>query len=200
MMKLEPNVWFDEVVKTYHLISPHIHHTQLVTCPDLNEELDGMYLFKPESLQITGSFKVRGALSAISRLSKKELKRGVIAYSSGNHAQGVAHAAKVFNTPATVVIDAPIEFNTPEGLWRPKNASSKFYGPTPLRTGIEKSRNLMTIRVAQDVGMKTIADYAERFGVYMNMRPYLANSLGPKKLHFIRWLLRMPCLQMVASE
>ena len=84
-------------------------------------------------------------------------------------------------TPATVVIDAPIEFNTPEGLWRPKNASSKFYGPTPLRTGIEKSRNLMTIRVAQDVGMKTIADYAERFGVYTNMRPYLANSLGAEE-------------------
>jgi penicillin-binding protein 1A len=84
-------------------------------------------------------------------------------------------------TPATVVIDAPIEFNTPEGLWRPKNASSKFYGPTPLRTGIEKSRNLMTIRVAQDVGMRTIADYAERFGVYSNMRPYLANSLGAEE-------------------
>ena len=92
-MKLEPNLWFDEVVKTYHLISPHIHHTQLVTCPDLNEELGGRYLFKPESLQITGSFKVRGALSAISRLSKDELKRGVIAYSSGNHAQGVSLAA-----------------------------------------------------------------------------------------------------------
>ena len=108
-MKLEPNVWFDEVVKTYHLISPHIHHTQLVTCPDLNEELNGTFLFKPESLQVTGSFKVRGALSAISRLSKDELKRGVIAYSSGNHAQGVAHAAKVFDTPATVVMpkDAP---------------------------------------------------------------------------------------------
>ena len=108
-MKLEPNLWFDEVVKTYHRISPYIHHTQLVTCPVLNEELDGRYLFKPESLQITGSFKVRGALSAISRLSQDELKRGVIAYSSGNHAQGVAHAAKVFNTPATVVMpkDAP---------------------------------------------------------------------------------------------
>jgi threonine dehydratase len=108
-MKLEPNLWFDEVVKTYHRISPYIHHTQLVSCPNLNEELDGRYLFKPESLQITGSFKVRGALSAISRLSTKELKRGVIAYSSGNHAQGVAHAAKVFNTPATVVMpkDAP---------------------------------------------------------------------------------------------
>jgi threonine dehydratase len=67
------------------------------------------FYLNPESLQITGSFKVRGALSAISRLSKDELKRGVIAYSSGNHAQGVAHAAKVFNTPATVVMptDAP---------------------------------------------------------------------------------------------
>ena len=116
-MKLEPNVWFDEVVKTYHLISPHIHHTQLVTCPDLNEELDGMYLFKPESLQITGSFKVRGALSAISRLSKKELKRGVIAYSSGNHAQGVAFAAKIHKIPATIIMpeDAPeIKINNTE--------------------------------------------------------------------------------------
>jgi len=52
-MKLEPNTWFDEVVKTYHIIAPHIHHTQVVTCPDLNEELGGKYLFKPESLQIT---------------------------------------------------------------------------------------------------------------------------------------------------
>ena len=108
-MKIEPDVWFDEVVKTYQRISPYINHTQLVTCPDLNEELGGKYLFKPESLQLTGSFKVRGALSAISRLGKDELKRGVIAYSSGNHAQGVAHAAKVFGTPATVVMpeDAP---------------------------------------------------------------------------------------------
>ena len=108
-MKLEPNIWFDEVVKTYQIISPHVHHTQVITCPDLNDELGGKYIFKPESLQITGSFKVRGALSAISRLSPEELKRGVIAYSSGNHAQGVAHAAKVFNTPATVVMptDAP---------------------------------------------------------------------------------------------
>ena len=69
-MKLEPTLWYDEVVKTYHRISPYIHHTQIVTCPVLNEELAGRYLFKPESLQITGSFKVRGALSAISRLSK----------------------------------------------------------------------------------------------------------------------------------
>ncbi len=81
-------------------------------------------------------------------------------------------------TPATIVVDAPIEINTPQGVWRPKNASNKFYGPTPLRTGIEQSRNLMTIRLAQEVGMGVIADYAEKFGVYDNMGRVLANALG----------------------
>ena len=72
-------------------------------------------------------------------------------------------------SPATIIVDAPIEINTPQGLWRPKNSSNKFYGPTPLRTGIEMSRNLMTIRLAQEVGMPVVAGYAERFGVYDNM-------------------------------
>jgi penicillin-binding protein 1A len=84
-------------------------------------------------------------------------------------------------SPATIVIDAPIEINTPQGLWRPRNSSNKFYGPTPLRTGIEQSRNLMTIRLAQEVGMDVIADYAERFGVYENMGRFLANSLGSEE-------------------
>ena len=84
-------------------------------------------------------------------------------------------------SPATIVIDAPIEINTPQGLWRPKNSSNKFYGPTPLRTGIERSRNLMTIRLAQEVGMPVVAGYAERFGVYDNMGTFLANSLGAEE-------------------
>ncbi|EAQ47733.1 penicillin-binding protein 1A [Roseobacter sp. MED193] len=84
-------------------------------------------------------------------------------------------------SPATIVIDAPIEINTPQGLWRPKNSSNKFYGPTPLRTGIEQSRNLMTIRLAQEVGMPVVAGYAERFGVYNNMGAFLANSLGAEE-------------------
>jgi penicillin-binding protein 1A len=84
-------------------------------------------------------------------------------------------------TPATIVVDAPIEINTPQGLWRPRNSSNKFYGPTPLRTGIEQSRNLMTIRLAEEVGMDTVANYAERFGVYSNMGRFLANSLGSEE-------------------
>ena len=89
-------------------------------------------------------------------------------------------------TPATIVIDAPIEINTPQGMWTPKNASNRFYGPTPMRTGIERSRNLMTIRLAQEVGMDLVADYAERFGVYDDMKPFLANSLGSQESTLFR--------------
>ena len=89
-------------------------------------------------------------------------------------------------SPATIVVDAPIEVNTPQGLWRPKNSTNKFYGPTPLRTGIEQSRNLMTIRLAQEVGMPVVAGYAERFGIYDDMGPYLANSLGSEETTLYR--------------
>ncbi|MRX51581.1 PBP1A family penicillin-binding protein [Paracoccus sp. S-4012] len=84
-------------------------------------------------------------------------------------------------TPATIVEDSPIVLNTPQGLWEPKNAGGGFYGPTTLRTGIEQSRNLMTIRVAQDIGMDTVGRYAEKFGVYDHLGPYLANSLGAQE-------------------
>jgi len=92
-----------------------------------------------------------------------------------------AAALDVGYSPATIVVDAPIEINTPQGLWRPRNSSNKFYGPTPLRTGIERSRNLMTIRLAQEVGMPVVAGYAERFGVYDELGPYLANALGSQE-------------------
>jgi penicillin-binding protein 1A len=84
-------------------------------------------------------------------------------------------------TPASIIIDAPIEIDTPQGLWTPKNSSGKFYGPTPMRTGIEQSRNLMTIRIAQEVSMQTVGGYAERFGVYDQLQPVLANSLGAQE-------------------
>ena len=85
-------------------------------------------------------------------------------------------------SPATIIIDAPIEVDVGGGrVWRPKNASNQFYGPTPLRTGIERSRNLMTVRLAEEVGMTTVAGYAQRFGVYDRMEPFLANSLGSQE-------------------
>ena len=81
-------------------------------------------------------------------------------------------------TPATIVVDAPIEVETAEGIWRPQNSSKKFYGPAPMRTGIEYSRNLMTIRIAQNVGMDVVSEYAERFGVYDDMPELISYSLG----------------------
>ncbi len=80
--------------------------------------------------------------------------------------------------PNTIVVDAPVEVDTAAGIWRPTNASNRFYGPAPIRTGIEQSRNLMTVRIAQDIGMDRVSQYAERFGVYEDMPAFLSYSLG----------------------
>ena len=81
-------------------------------------------------------------------------------------------------SPATIVVDAPVEVETAAGIWRPQNSSDKFYGPAPIRTGLEQSRNLMTVRIAQDVGMDVVAEYAERFGIYKDMPQLISYSLG----------------------
>ena len=82
-------------------------------------------------------------------------------------------------TPATVVLDAPVVVRQQgQQAWRPKNSSRTFYGPAPLRLGLELSRNLMTVRIAQQVGMDRVAQYAERFGVYENMPYHLSYALG----------------------
>ncbi len=82
-------------------------------------------------------------------------------------------------TPSTVVLDAPIEIDTgAAGVWKPENYEGKFYGPSTLRFGIERSRNVMTVRLAQDVGMPLIGDYAKRFGIYDTLPPYLSFALG----------------------
>ena len=83
--------------------------TPLIESPALNARVGGRVLLKPETLQLSGSFKFRGAYNRISRLSEEERSRGVVAYSSGNHAQGVAAAAKLVGTPALIVMpsDAP---------------------------------------------------------------------------------------------
>jgi len=91
-------------------------------------------------------------------------------------------------TPATIILDAPFVIDQGEGKgkWKPGNYTKKFYGPTPMRIGIEKSRNLMTVRLAWEVGMRKIADYAERLGVIEDMRPELAMALGAGETTLLR--------------
>lgn len=83
-------------------------------------------------------------------------------------------------TPASVVLDSPFEIDqgAGQGLWRPENYDGKFYGPSTLRLGIERSRNVMTVKLAQDMGMPLVAEYARRFGIYDDMPQVLAMSLG----------------------
>ncbi len=81
-------------------------------------------------------------------------------------------------SPASVVLDAPIQLVSGGELWQPKNYGGGSAGPSTLRLGIERSRNLMTVRLAKDMGMNLVAEYAERFGIYEKMQPLLAMSLG----------------------
>jgi penicillin-binding protein 1A len=98
----------------------------------------------------------------------------------GSSFKPFVYAAALDNgfSPATIVVDAPIEVMSGGEIWRPQNASEKFYGPAPMRTGLEQSRNLMTVRIAQQVGMDVVAEYAERFNVYEDMPQLLSYSLG----------------------
>lgn len=82
-------------------------------------------------------------------------------------------------TPATRVLDAPFVMEqSPGSYWKPENYSGEYYGPTPIRVGVEKSRNLMTVRLADHIGMETVVDYAKRFGIADDMKPYLSYALG----------------------
>ncbi|MCP5363920.1 MAG: penicillin-binding protein 1A [Hyphomicrobiales bacterium] len=91
-------------------------------------------------------------------------------------------------TPATVIMDAPIVIEQGPGLppWSPSNYTNKFYGPTTLRVGLEKSLNVMTVRLANDIGMANVADAAQRLGIFDHMPPYLANALGAGETTLMR--------------
>ena len=83
-------------------------------------------------------------------------------------------------TPSTLILDAPFVIDQGPGLpkWRPANYTNVFYGPSTMRLGIEKSRNLMTVRLAENVGMERISEYAERFGIIKGLPEQLSMALG----------------------
>ncbi|MEM7620731.1 MAG: penicillin-binding protein 1A [Pseudomonadota bacterium] len=91
-------------------------------------------------------------------------------------------------SPASVMLDAPVAIEQGPGqeLWKPKNYGKKFYGPSTLRRGIEKSRNLMTVRLANDMGMPLITEYSRRFGIYDDLTPVLSMSLGAGETTLLR--------------
>jgi penicillin-binding protein 1A len=91
-------------------------------------------------------------------------------------------------TPSTIILDAPFVIDQGPGLgkWKPANYTKQFYGPSPMRIGIEKSRNLMTVRLAQTIGMEPIVETARRFGVIDDMPAQLAMALGSGETTLLR--------------
>ena len=115
---------------------------------------------------------------------QSQFNRATQAYRQpGSSFKPLVYSAAMDNgyTPSTVVVDAPIEIDQGQGngVWRPENYSTgKYYGPTTLRNALKRSLNTVTVRLAQDVGMPLIGEYAKRFGVYDELPNYLSYALG----------------------
>ncbi|AVX04517.1 penicillin-binding protein 1A [Maritalea myrionectae] len=107
----------------------------------------------------------------------------------GSSFKPIVYAAALDNgyTPASVVLDAPLSIKNADGTsYQPDNYSREFYGPQTLRRGIERSRNVMTVRLAQDIGMPLVSEYSRLFGIHDNLPPYLAMALGAGETTVLR--------------
>ncbi|NLT73237.1 MAG: pyridoxal-phosphate dependent enzyme, partial [Chloroflexi bacterium] len=97
-------VTLEDIRRAAERISPHAHRTPVLTCESLNRRVGARVYSKCENLQRVGAFKFRGACNAVLSLSDAEAARGVVAHSSGNHAQALALAARLRGIPAHIVM------------------------------------------------------------------------------------------------
>ena len=141
--------------------------------PDLEGGLVALDPHTGRVLAMVGGFDYAG--SEFNRATQAKRQPGS-AFKPFVYAAALEHGF----TPASLVQDAPFVVDQGPGQpkWKPANYTKKFYGPSTLRLGIEKSRNLMTVRLAQYIGMDVVADYAQRFGVNESMPEILSMALG----------------------
>ena len=147
---------YSDVRSAAEQIAGHAVLTPLLESPLLNEKLGGRLLVKAECLQRGGAFKFRGAYNRISRLSGEQLKAGVVAFSSGNHAQGVALAAQMMGTPAVIVMpkDAPVM----------KIDNTRAYGAEiVLYDRAAENRTEIAQRLALERGATLVPSYDDAF-------------------------------------
>jgi threo-3-hydroxy-L-aspartate ammonia-lyase len=142
----------DDVVTAGRRIDGIAHRTPLFFSRTLNQRCGGLVVAKAENLQRTGSFKIRGAYNRISHLTDSERARGVVAYSSGNHAQAVALAASIVGTPAIIVMpsDAPTI----------KREATEAYGAEVVTYDRRREdRETIAKAMASDRGMTLVPPY-----------------------------------------
>ena len=143
------SVTFADIEAAAARLEGHAVRTPLVESPALNERLGGRVLLKVETLQRVGAFKFRGAYNRLVQLSADERQRGVVAFSSGNHAQGVALAAKLLGMPAVIVMpaDAPdVKVTATRGY----GAEVRFYDR------LRDSREAISAQIAAERGAVTV--------------------------------------------
>jgi penicillin-binding protein 1A len=152
----------------------------LVQMPDVEGALVAMDPHTGRVLAMVGGFSYGSSQFNRATQAKRQ---------PGSAFKPIVYAAALDNgyTPSSVVMDAPIEFRMQDGkIWKPKNYQEKFYGPSTLRRGIEQSRNAMTVRLADELGMIRIADLAERLGIYDKMPKHMALALGAGETTLLR--------------
>jgi threonine dehydratase len=133
-------------------IRPHIHRTPLLASRSLSERLGVEVRLKCENLQRAGSFKIRGAMNALLQIPESDHPRGVVAFSSGNHAQGVALAARLLGIPATIVM--------PENSVRSKVLATEGYGATVVQGGVTSAtRDTVAREIAAKTGAAVIPPF-----------------------------------------
>ena len=143
---------FDDILDANRRIADVVQHTPLLTSHSLNTLTGNELYFKCENFQRVGSFKIRGAYNKISSLSIDQLKRGVVAFSSGNHAQGVALAAKLFNTTAKIVM--------PNNSTKSKLEATRAYGAQVIVYDFHKEdREVIGKKIASDEGRELIPPF-----------------------------------------
>ena len=141
--------------------------------PDVNGGIVVMDPFTGRVLALSGGFSFK----------KSEFNRATQALRQpGSAFKPFIYALALENgyTPSTLILDAPLVLKQGSDLkmWKPENYGKKFYGPSTLRMGLEKSRNLMTVRIAQDLGIKKIVNFSKQLGIYDNPSELLSISLG----------------------
>ena len=133
-------------------LRPWIHRTPLLTSRSLSERVGVEVRLKCENLQRAGSFKIRGAMNALLQLNDEERARGVVAFSSGNHAQGVALAAKLLGIRASIVM--------PENSVMSKVEATEAYGATVVRAGVTSAtRDTIARELAEKTGAAVIPPF-----------------------------------------
>jgi len=150
-MEMMP-VDFDDVARAHERIKGEAHRTPVLSSATVNALTGATVFFKPENLQRMGAFKFRGAYNALSQLSADARKRGVVAFSSGNHAQAVALSGKLLGIPATIVMptDAP----------KVKLEATRGYGAEVVSyDASNEDRQKIAEKLAQERGLTVIPPF-----------------------------------------